>query len=93
VNSGGKTSHARVLLVSGNFFSVLGAHPALGRLIAPSDDSDTARPTIVVSYRFWQNELAKDRSILGKDVLVGKTLFTVIGVTGQDVPELDPGLH
>jgi macrolide transport system ATP-binding/permease protein len=92
VNSGGKTSHARVLLASGNFFSVLGAHPALGRLIAPTDDSDTAKPVIVVSDRFWKNELGQDRSILGKSVLVGKTLFTVIGVTGQDFPELDPGL-
>lgn len=92
VNSDGKTSQARVLLVSGNFFSVLGAHPALGRLIAPIDDSDSARPAIVLSYRFWQNELGQDRSVLGKDVLVGKTLFTVIGVTGPDFPELDPGL-
>ncbi|MBZ5649251.1 MAG: ABC transporter permease [Acidobacteriia bacterium] len=92
VNSGGKTSHARVLLVSGNFFSVLGAHPALGRLIAPTDDSDTAKPAIAVSHRFWQNELGQDPSVLGKDVLVGKTLFTVIGITGGDFPELDPGL-
>jgi predicted permease len=92
VNSGGKSSRARVLLVSGNFFPVLGAHPALGRLIAPTDDSDTARPGIVICYRFWQNELGQDRSVLGKDVLVGKTLFTVLGITGPDFPELDPGL-
>ena len=92
VNSSGRTSQARALFVSGNFFSVLGAHPALGRLIAPSDDSAAAAPAIVVSYRFWRNELSQDRSIVGKHVLLGKTLFTVAGVAGPEFPELDPGL-
>ncbi len=92
VNSGGRTSQARVLFVSGNFFSVLGAHPALGRLLAPADDSAAASPAIVVSHRFWQNELGQDRSIVGKHVLVGNALFTVAGVAGPEFPELDPGL-
>ena len=51
-----------LLLVSGNFFSVLGAHPALGRLIARTDDSGyEARPAMVVSHRYRQNELRQDR--------------------------------
>ena len=92
VNLGGRISQARALFVSGNFFSVLGARPALGRLIAPTDDSAAATPAVVVSYGFWQNELGQDRSLVGKHVLVGKTLFTVAGVTGPEFPELDPGL-
>ena len=92
VNSAGRTSQVRALLVSGNFFSALGAHAALGRLIAPADDSAAAVPAIVVSHHFWRNELSQDPSIVGKHVLLGKTLVTVIGVTGPGFPELDPGL-
>jgi len=92
VNSGGRTSQGQGLFVSGNFFSALGARPALGRLLAPTDDSEGAAPAIVVSHRFWQNELGGDLSVVGRHVLVGKAPFTVVGVTGQEFPQLDPGL-
>ncbi len=92
VNSDGRTIQGQGLFVSGNFFSEFGSDPALGRLLGPTDDSDAAVPTIVVSDRFWQSELGGDRSVVGKHLLLGKTLFTVVGVTGPEFPELDPGL-
>src|SRR5262249_49082739 len=40
-------------LVSGNYFSVLGVRPLLGRMLTPEDDSAAAAPAAVISYRFW----------------------------------------
>jgi predicted permease len=90
VNFDGHTSHLHGLFVSGEFFSTLAVQPSFGRLLDRSDDSETAAPTLVLSHGFWQTELGGDRSIVGKQVLVGKTLFTIAGITSPQFA-LDPG--
>ena len=92
MNSEKGSSQGQAVFVSGDFFSALGAPPALGRLLDPADESEDAVPAIVVSHHFWQNELGGDRSVLGMHVRVGKALFTIVGITGQDFPVVDPGL-
>jgi predicted permease len=68
-------------LVSGNYFSVLGVHPLLGRVLAPEDDSARAAPAAVISYHFWSKQFSQDASILGKAVDVNGVAFTIVGVT------------
>ena len=92
VNANGRISRASGLLVSGNFFPTLGVQPTLGRLLDPADDSSTAAPVVVVSYSFWQNVLGGDRAAVGKSVMIGKAPFTIVGVTGPQLLQLDPGL-
>jgi len=68
-------------LVSGNYFSVLGAQPILGRTITPSDDATPGSGAVaVLSYHFWQQTLSADPGILGKTLSINGTPFTVIGV-------------
>jgi predicted permease len=68
-------------LVSGNYFSVLGAEPFMGRAIAPSDDATPGSGTVVVlSHHFWQQSLSSDPAILGKTISINGTSFDVIGV-------------
>ena len=45
-------------IVSGNYFSVLGTRPALGRFFPPDEDrTPLANPVIVVSHAFWETRL------------------------------------
>jgi predicted permease len=68
-------------LVFGNFFSVLGAEPLMGRTIVPSDDDAPDRsPVAVISYHLWQQSFSSDPAILGKTISINATPFTVIGV-------------
>jgi predicted permease len=68
-------------LVSGNYFSVLGVQPALGRPILPSDEDIPGRnPVAVLSYHYWQTNLAGDPAVIGRSITVDETPFTVIGV-------------
>jgi predicted permease len=71
------------LWVSGDFFPVLGIEPALGRLLKPADDRRGCglTPGAVISYGFWQREFARDPSIVGRAILIGKNRIEVIGVT------------
>lgn len=68
-------------LVSGNFFSVMGATPLLGRTIAPFDaDAPDRSAVAVVSYHFWTQSLSSDPGVLGKTISVNSTSFTIVGV-------------
>jgi len=55
------------LLVSGNYFQVLGVEPAVGRTISPKDDRvPSGHPVAAISYRYWQNRFSSDPAIIGK---------------------------
>jgi predicted permease len=82
----GGDAHAPALLapanlVSGNYFSVLGAEPLLGRAIFPSDDATPGSGAVVVlSYHLWRESLSADPHIVGKSISLNGAPFEVIGV-------------
>jgi len=71
-------------LVSGNYFDVLGVNTVVGRPIRPADDSTSAPPVAVVSYRYWQRALGANASAIGSVIYIGNTSFTIIGVAPPD---------
>ena len=69
------------LLVSANFFRVMGVEPQLGRDFRPDEDAVPGRDALVVlGHDFWEREFGADRSILGRTVRLNGIAFTVIGV-------------
>lgn len=72
-------------LVSGNYFSVLGAQPFMGRAIAPTDDDTPGSGAVIVlSHHFWQQALSSDPAILGKVISINGSPFDVIGVMPEN---------
>jgi predicted permease len=78
------------LMVSGNYFQVLGVAPQLGRAFREDEDQVPGRDAVMVlGPAFWKQEFASDRSVLGRHVRLNGTEFTVIGVA----PESFPGMQ
>jgi predicted permease len=78
----GNVTLSDVRSVTGNYYSVLGASPLLGRLINPGDAQvSQAAPVAVIGYELWQERFAGDPSAIGKSVLIDGRVFTIIGVT------------
>lgn len=68
-------------LVSGNYFSVMGVRPALGRFFAPDEDATPlTHPVIVISHGFWLRRFGGDSSAVGREVTVNGRPYTIIGV-------------
>lgn len=67
-------------LVSGNYFAVLGVNAMLGRVLTNEDDQPAAPPAAVISNAYWQQKLNSDPQIVGKNVLLNATAFTIVGV-------------
>ena len=88
----GQTERAAGELVSGNYFNVLGVPAAIGRTVAPDDDTTIlGRPVVVLSYRYWQSRFAGDPSVLNKTMILNGHNFTVIGVAGRGFDGVEPG--
>lgn len=68
-------------LVSGNYFSVFGVRPALGRFFAPEEDqTPLAHPVLVISHGLWTRRFGGDSAAVGREVIVNGRPYTIIGV-------------
>ena len=77
--------------VSGEFFPVVGERAVAGRLIAPSDDSTSAQPVVVLSYAYWKTEFGGALSAVGRTIRLNNVPFTIIGVADTHFDSLSPG--
>lgn len=85
VASTGNTSDGareiRGLLVTSNYFSLLGGRAALGRTCLPEEDrTHGSDPIVVLSHACWERQFRSDPSIVGKSVRFNGTPLTVVGV-------------
>jgi len=80
-------------LVSGNYFAMLGLHPAIGRLFTANDDlHQNANPLAVLSYAYWKNRFGGNRDALGRTIRVNNHPMTIVGVVQPGFHGLEPGL-
>jgi putative ABC transport system permease protein len=66
--------------VSEQFFPMLGIRPYLGRLYEPREYTYLENDTLIVSYRFWKNQLGGDPHVIGRVVHFEGVSETIIGV-------------
>jgi putative ABC transport system permease protein len=87
-----QTERVDAELVSGNYFSMLGVKPALGRVFNPQEDDQVyqGHPVVVLSYGYWVTRFARDPGVLGKKVLVNDYPMTVVGVSAEGFSGIDP---
>jgi len=63
-----------------NFFDVFGVKPLLGRTYLPGEDQPGRDNVTVLSYEVWQNNFAGRTDVVGKDVQLDGSPYSVIGV-------------
>jgi predicted permease len=77
----GQTAAADGLEVSGQYFSVLGLVPALGRLLEPGDAATTGQSHVVVlGYDYWRSKFGASPSLLNDTMIINGQSMTVVGV-------------
>lgn len=91
LTAGDRTERVRVAAVSGNYFDVLGARPALGRLLSPQDDDARRADIAVISHDLWQNEFGARPDVLGRSVKFANLTFAIVGVTRPEFSGTEPG--
>jgi len=90
VNLAGPDGADRVgaAIVSGEFFSLLGLTPALGRLLDQADEPEGRHQQAVISDGLWRRRFGGDPAVLGRAIRIDGRPHTVVGVAppGFDFP-------
>ena len=86
------TERVEAELVSGNYFSMLGVGPALGRVFNSKEDDQVymGHPVAVLSYPYWVSRFDRDSGVIGKKILVNNYPITIVGVSAEGFMGLDP---
>jgi len=80
-------------LASGNYFSLIGVSPTLGRPIRPDEDEVLGRDAVVVlSHDLWTRRFGADPGVLGRAVVLNGQPYTVIGVAPAGFNGTDHGI-
>ena len=87
VATGGLSVRLMGEAVTTNYFTTLGAGPAMGRTILPAD---TRNDVVVLSDRTWRRHFAADRSIVGRLVTIDQRAVEVVGVMPEGFRGLAP---
>ena len=90
VKIGDTSERARASRVTADYFGTLGVHPALGRLLGPSDLAPDAPRVAVIGNDLWRRAFESDPAILGKFMTVDGNQYGIVGVgpvcfTGLDL--------
>jgi len=66
--------------VTGDFFSVMGVRPLLGRPILEADVKPATQRVAVLSFNLWRTSFGADPSVIGREITLNQAPYTVIGV-------------
>jgi len=82
----------RVLKCTGptqQFFSVMGVRPIMGRLYTPAEYSVLDSGSVLISSKFWKEQLGGDPHVIGRMITIGGASQTIVGVL-PTMPDLYP---
>ncbi|MEO7966770.1 MAG: ABC transporter permease, partial [Gemmatimonadaceae bacterium] len=84
------------MTTSGNYFTVLGVTPAIGRYFTAEDERQRAA-VMVLNDVFWRRRYNADRGVIGKTEMLNGIPFTIIGVAPPEffgtMPLLSPDYY
>ena len=76
----GDPERISIVGVGADAFPILGVKPIVGRMFAAGEDVQNGPQLAILSESFWQRRFNRDRSIIGKPIVLDGTPTTVIGV-------------
>jgi len=80
LTGGGQPSYVSGVATEGNFFSILGASPLLGRTWVKGEDKGGANREVVLSYGLWNGQFSADKGLVGRQIELNDQAYTVVGV-------------
>ena len=73
---------ARIALVSGNYFPMLGVGAAIGRTLTPDDDRiPGGHPVAVIAHSYWVSHFGADPNVLAQTFTLNGASYAIVGVT------------
>ncbi|HEV2417644.1 MAG TPA: ABC transporter permease [Terriglobia bacterium] len=83
------------LMVSADFFSLMGIRPFVGRAFLPQENQVGRDHEIVLTAQFWRQAFNSDPRIIGQTIRLDDVPYTVVGIMPESFrfPELPPMIN
>lgn len=87
-----QTERVDAEMVSGNYFTMLGVKPAIGRVFSSQQDDQAyqGHPVVVLGFDYWVTRFARDPGVIGKKILVNNHPMEIVGVSAAGFGGIDP---
>jgi predicted permease len=94
LNATGETEAERLrgVIVTGNYFEVLGVKTQLGRPLQALDEQPSNEQPVVISNGLWQRRFSADASVVGQTLRLNGKPYTIVGVIDPSFRGLRLGL-
>ena len=66
--------------VGADFFDVVHARPALGRVFLPDEDTPARRHVVILSDAFWKSRFGGMADVIGRPLTLDGETYTIVGV-------------
>ena len=80
----GDPEELSVASVTEGYLDMLGARPALGRLLLPDDHAPGAPRVVVLEHGFWVDRFGGDIDLVGQTLELDNDVYEIIGVLHAD---------
>jgi len=80
VSAGDRPERLRGTVTNGDFFSLFGVQPLLGRTLLPQDSTPGNDHVVVLGHAAWNRIFGGDRKLIGRDITINGAAYTVVGV-------------
>jgi putative ABC transport system permease protein len=80
LTGGDRPEHIPGIQVTANMMQLLGVAPSLGRSFLPEEEHAGASKVLLLSHDLWRNRFGSDRNVVGREVLLDRVPYKVIGV-------------
>ena len=75
-----QTEYISGLMVSADFFRVLGVLPARGRGFTKEEDSPAGERIVILGDGLWRRRFASDTGLVGKSITLNGNAYAVVGI-------------
>jgi putative ABC transport system permease protein len=80
LGSGDRPQQIKGIHVSAEYFQVFAVSPSSGRTFLPEEDQPNGPKAAILSNDLWRTHSGSDPSLVGKPILLGGDLYTVVGI-------------
>jgi macrolide transport system ATP-binding/permease protein len=80
----GGSEPVTAMVVSGNYFQMLGVTAVHGRIFAEQEDKPAAEPVAMLSENFWERRFGRDPGVLERKLRLNGIDVVIVGIAPRD---------
>ncbi len=88
INGDETTDRLIGMMVTADYFDVLGIEPLLGRFFSEKECEAGRDAVVVLTQSFWETHFSGDPSVLGSRIRLSRREYTIIGVAPRSMEEI-----